>query len=147
MKWLDLNGTQSYCSKCLHPIDADKKKVYKYCPWCREKREETIMNKCVMCGAEIPEGRQVCPTCEEKVWAYDGSYEQQYWLQNMLIAKENDARGKVVRAIEWIMKHPMLGCKLCKNRDAECSRYGVECHPVYDEEAEHGTTEVEPDAL
>lgn len=24
-------------------------------------------NSCVMCGAEIPEGRQVCPACEDKL--------------------------------------------------------------------------------
>lgn len=23
-------------------------------------------NRCVICGAVIPEGRQVCPECEEK---------------------------------------------------------------------------------
>ena len=23
-------------------------------------------NRCVCCGAEVPEGRQVCPTCEVK---------------------------------------------------------------------------------
>jgi hypothetical protein len=24
-----------------------------------------MSNRCVCCGSEIPEGRQVCPTCEE----------------------------------------------------------------------------------
>lgn len=25
-----------------------------------------MSNRCVSCGAEIPEGRQVCPSCEKK---------------------------------------------------------------------------------
>ena len=31
-------------------------------------------DRCVSCGAVIPEGRQVCPMCEpcEHVWVYDG---------------------------------------------------------------------------
>lgn len=30
-------------------------------------------NRCVCCGAVIPEGRQVCPACEEctHVWLFD----------------------------------------------------------------------------
>lgn len=36
-EWLDLDAAQAYCSKCLHPIDAEKKKAYSYCPWCGEK--------------------------------------------------------------------------------------------------------------
>ena len=30
--------------------------------------------RCIVCGAVIPEGRQVCPMCEpcEHVWVYDG---------------------------------------------------------------------------
>jgi RNA polymerase subunit RPABC4/transcription elongation factor Spt4 len=35
------------------------------------------MNTCIMCGAIIPEGRQVCPQCEEKVM-YDGMGEIEY---------------------------------------------------------------------
>lgn len=27
---------------------------------------------CVCCGAEIPEGRQVCPSCEQKVFGEKG---------------------------------------------------------------------------
>ena len=27
------------------------------------------MNKCIYCGAIIPEGRWLCPSCEEKYWA------------------------------------------------------------------------------
>lgn len=30
-----------------------------------EKEEKTMGDRCVCCGAEIPEGRQVCPSCEE----------------------------------------------------------------------------------
>lgn len=33
-------------------------------------------NRCVCCGEIIPEGRQVCPTCEKEacvhVWLFDG---------------------------------------------------------------------------
>lgn len=106
------------------------------------------MNTCVMCGAEIPEGRMVCPQCENKVWSYDDSYQQRYWIQNMTIAKENDAKSKVVKAVEWLMKHPLMGCKLCKKRDAECANTGSDCNPVYDEEwRKYGEAEVEPDAL
>ena len=27
-----------------------------------------MRESCVCCGAEIPEGRQVCPRCEAKTW-------------------------------------------------------------------------------
>ena len=30
----------------------------------REEKKPTARNVCVCCGAEIPEGRQVCPLCE-----------------------------------------------------------------------------------
>lgn len=30
-------------------------------------------NRCVCCGADIPEGRQVCPTCENEKRADDGA--------------------------------------------------------------------------
>lgn len=33
-----------------------------------ERKEVTNDNRCVACGDVIPEGRQVCPTCEAKDW-------------------------------------------------------------------------------
>ena len=30
-------------------------------------------NKCVCCGADIPEGRQVCPNCENKTTEGDNA--------------------------------------------------------------------------
>lgn len=30
-----------------------------------EREEKTMVDRCVCCGAVIPEGRQVCPSCEE----------------------------------------------------------------------------------
>ena len=37
--------------------------------------------RCIMCGNEIPEGRQVCPKCEESVFACG-------------VATANDSGGK-----------------------------------------------------
>lgn len=28
------------------------------------KRDDQMENRCICCGEVIPEGRQVCPTCE-----------------------------------------------------------------------------------
>ena len=84
-------------------------------------------NTCVFCGEIIPEGRQVCPQCEEKY----GELETRYWAQNMLIARTEDAEAKLRRDIEWLMKNPLQGCKLCAKRDAECANSGADCAPVY----------------
>ena len=39
-----------------------------------------MTDRCVCCGEIIPEGRQVCPTCEQKeclhVWVFDGIIER-----------------------------------------------------------------------
>ena len=40
-----------------------------YCPDCEDalnKEMIPMIERCVCCGAEIPEGRQVCPSCESK---------------------------------------------------------------------------------
>lgn len=36
-----------------------------FCEFYKQCREDTE-NTCVCCGAIIPEGRQVCPNCEEE---------------------------------------------------------------------------------
>lgn len=46
-----------------------KKDRNTYCGWnCYRKGERkasTVVNPCVCCGREVPEGRQVCLKCEE----------------------------------------------------------------------------------
>lgn len=39
-------------------------------------------NRCVCCGAIIPEGRQVCPTCEKKASRQD---KVDYWVNEMIV--------------------------------------------------------------
>lgn len=39
-------------------------------------------NRCVCCGRIIPEGRQVCPICEEKAKRRDV---REYWLDEWII--------------------------------------------------------------
>lgn len=41
-------------------------------------------NLCVMCGVDIPEGRQVCPSCKEKA----------------MMVNRNDLEGKVVEIMK-----------------------------------------------
>ena len=40
----------------------------RYCPYCGAKMAVEIenVNRCVMCGEIIPEGRMVCVMCEKK---------------------------------------------------------------------------------
>lgn len=39
-------------------------------------------NRCVCCGQIIPEGRQVCPVCEEKAKRRDIV---EYWVDNWIV--------------------------------------------------------------
>lgn len=70
---------QLKCSNCeiIHLIVQYPQGDIKYCPNCGarmdgDKAERTGRSEangtetCVCCGAEIPEGRQVCPVCENR---------------------------------------------------------------------------------
>ena len=35
-------------------------------------------NRCVCCGAQIPEGTQVCPTCEKKANVHKETQEEKF---------------------------------------------------------------------
>ena len=39
------------------------------------------MNSCICCGAEIPEGRQVCPNCEAKERFLKTSYDEEHIMR------------------------------------------------------------------
>lgn len=38
--------------------------IDKYVELCNKAIEHNEQNTCVLCGSEIPEGRQICPNCE-----------------------------------------------------------------------------------
>ena len=54
----------------LYYLGKTDNRLYLDCPICGErnilifKEKHVNSNTCVICGAEIPEGRQVCPICE-----------------------------------------------------------------------------------
>ncbi len=48
--------------------DDEPCEICKKCEWCTAREEgDKIEDRCIMCGEKIPEGIQVCRTCEEKV--------------------------------------------------------------------------------
>lgn len=58
------------CAKCSKKFIVAPAHIYKkgskyYCSWsCYNHRKEEM---CIVCGATIPEGLQVCPNCEHEV--------------------------------------------------------------------------------
>lgn len=65
------DGCYPYCSNCIEKSKDGK--TTSFCPNCGAKMIKsylnssiTVMNTCVCCGDIIPEGRQVCPKCENK---------------------------------------------------------------------------------
>ena len=58
------------CARCGKTFIVAPQHIYKsnkkiYCSWtCYNHRKD---EHCIMCGAIIPEGRQVCPICETEI--------------------------------------------------------------------------------
>ena len=67
---------------------------YQKAPW---QRKRSIMpcreNRCVCCGAIIPEGRQVCPHCEKR---FNGRNNQKYCSLECREKAYNKKRRKTV---------------------------------------------------
>lgn len=62
-------------------------------------------NKCVCCGADIPEGRQVCPNCQaEKIKSAAVAARTGKALRAELEVKrlENETKKSVLRYRKWI---------------------------------------------
>lgn len=64
-------GCYPYCSNCIEKSKDGK--TTSFCPNCGAKMIKsylrssiTVINTCICCGEIIPEGRQVCPKCENK---------------------------------------------------------------------------------
>ncbi len=47
------------------------------------------------------------------------------------IAKLRRQNEKLRADLAFALKNPMQGCKVCKFRDADCSRSGQDCHPEW----------------
>ena len=65
--------------------------------------------RCVCCGAIIPEGRQVCPICENgNVGAYQKAYRNGY-AKGYADAKKNEKHGRWVEDTAY----DMIACTEC----------------------------------
>lgn len=67
-----------------------------------------MMDRCVMCGAPVPEGRQVCGMCEAMVMNIPQTEKKQMTLNEyqaaaMRTAKKQDARSELLEAILGIV--------------------------------------------
>lgn len=57
-----------------------------------------MTDRCVICGAEIPEGRQVCPNCERNADVFSRCYRCDLYEACMAIADRSGLDRSVVRA-------------------------------------------------
>ena len=73
-----------------------------------------MTERCAMCGAEIPEGRQVCPNCERRVMS-----EEEKKFEYVLTLNSEQAR-EVMNTLEfmmrWKLKQPRLAVEYLPDR-------------------------------
>jgi uncharacterized OB-fold protein len=70
-----------------------------------QKEKKEMENKCVCCGVDIPEGRQVCPNCQaEAIKSAAIAARTGKVLRAELEAKrlENETNKRVFRCRKWI---------------------------------------------
>ena len=54
------------CPNCGEPLHTRWFDNVAWCPYCHQRPARTLnQTTCVCCGEAVPEGRMVCPNCEE----------------------------------------------------------------------------------
>src|SRR5574344_1488726 len=71
---------------------------------------QSMTETCISCGAEIPEGRQVCPKCERR------TMQDQRYLENPMVSGDGFPieKEEITRCVDCgkIIKTDILGVKL-----------------------------------